>query len=549
MPNRVETPYGYECPYRGACPHLQGMSAEWMWLRHQEDVWKGHKLQLREQELVRQLQERDREIYQLRQENAKLQALHRAQFKPNASQDQESEPKPEGSSQKEKKRPGPPKGHPPWTRRKADHVDRTVEVPAPKQCPHCQCAELGPWPERCEHLQEDIVLRPQTWVVCFNHGQAWCPNCRRPVMQTGEGEMIGSSIGPVAKSAALYLRHGIGISCRHVQAIMEGLFGLPMTMSAVIGFERSAARRGQTLYEDLHQKIQASEVLHADETSWRVDGQTHWLWYAGHENLAYFHIDPHRSAQAAEALLGTPFKGILNTDDDAAYNGIEAAGRQSCLAHPLRLAREALQLSENLKDASAVDSPSRRFLEQIKEFLTQACEIGGRLRKADPTLDEPHRIKSKLQRRLKGLCKRSLAWEPAEQLRCRLWKQRDRLFTFVDHPQVQPTNNQAEQSLRASVILRKITFGNRSEQGARCHALFQSFFVTAHRQGRDGRSAIEQLLTQPAVVAQKAFYRDSKCQRHCSRKSPSRRKRIRRHTRRKKSKAREPPLQIFIPPK
>ena len=43
-------------------------------------------------------------------------------------------------------------------------------------------------------------------------------------------------------------------------------------------------------------------MVHADETSWRNDGLGHFVWFAGNENLAFFHLDRHRSAEVAQAL-------------------------------------------------------------------------------------------------------------------------------------------------------------------------------------------------------------------------------------------------------
>ena len=45
-------------------------------------------------------------------------------------------------------------------------------------------------------------------------------------------------------------------------------------------------------------------VLHADETYWRHDGQNYWNWYSGNDDLAFFHLDPQRSTEAAQSLLG-----------------------------------------------------------------------------------------------------------------------------------------------------------------------------------------------------------------------------------------------------
>ncbi len=91
-------------------------------------------------------------------------------------------------------------------RPKPDRIDRTVHVPAPTTCPHCQSHDLTPMEESAEHVQEDIVLQPRTLVTRYVHGQALCPRCHRPVVQAGEGELLNAPIGPVAKSVALYLR-------------------------------------------------------------------------------------------------------------------------------------------------------------------------------------------------------------------------------------------------------------------------------------------------------------------------------------------------------
>ena len=508
---KVQAPPGFDCPYRHACPHLDGLSAHWVWMSYQEHPEERDRLLAANDDLHAQLQTALQKIEQVEREKAQLQVelkqLHRKQFKGNRSKG-DGKLKDGAKSEDKKKKRGAPVGHPPWTRAIPKNIDRTVQVPAPRECPHCECRDLEPCPERTQHLQEDIVLCPKTQVTCFDHQQAWCPCCRRAVQQAAPGEMIGSYIGPVAKSTAAYLRHGIGLSYRNVQKIFTQLFGLSMVPASVVGFDRAATRRAEDLYADLHQKIQASAYLHADETSWRIDGKNAWLWYVGHELLAYFHIDFHRSGQAAQRVIGPSFDGVLNTDDYGAYNPISAQARQSCLAHPLRLARDELKALEDNPKATA-DVASRTFLEDVMTFLKECCEVGCRLRQKRQTRRQRQELKAKLTRRLNQLCRTSLSWPTAEGLRARLIKQKERLFTFVDHPQVQPTNNQAEQSLRRSVILRKLTFGNRSEAGAHSHSVLTSLLTTAVRQQRDPRRAFQELLTQPTAIAQRAFYRDA----------------------------------------
>jgi len=110
------------------------------------------------------LKARDDRVRLLERENAelkaKLQALHQRQFKPDKKNNvPDSEELP--SSPEEKKKRGAPLGHPGWVRPQPNRIDRRVEVPAPTVCPHCQSDDLTPMEESLEHLQEDIVLRPQ----------------------------------------------------------------------------------------------------------------------------------------------------------------------------------------------------------------------------------------------------------------------------------------------------------------------------------------------------------------------------------------------------
>ena len=66
-------------------------------------------------------------------------------------------------------------------------------------------------------------------------------------------------------------------------------------------------RRGLPLYADLLDKVRSLAVAHADETSWRHDGHSFWVWYAGNDDLALFRWDAHRSTEAAQELLGERF--------------------------------------------------------------------------------------------------------------------------------------------------------------------------------------------------------------------------------------------------
>lgn len=54
---------------------------------------------------------------------------------------------------------------------------------------------------------------------------------------------------------------------------------------------------------------------------------------------------------------------------------------------------------------------------------------------------------------------------------------------FVADPRVPPTNNLAERKLRPLVVLRKVTFGHRTEAGARRMAKIMTVQETAKAHG------------------------------------------------------------------
>jgi len=195
----------FVCRYRHGCPYLEGLPPHMVWHRYQAvtgtECHYEHILQEIHQELdqARRLAgEQEREIQQLK---AQLQALHRRQFK---GRHRSATPPPDMPAAPKKKR-GAPWGHPPWQRPPPRQIDRVVPVPAPRCCPHCQCAPLRPVEEVREHLQEDIVLEPRVVTTCFVHQQAHCPQCQREVLLPGPGELLGSYIGPAAKATATSL--------------------------------------------------------------------------------------------------------------------------------------------------------------------------------------------------------------------------------------------------------------------------------------------------------------------------------------------------------
>ena len=213
----------------------------------------------------------------------------------------------------------------------------------------------------------------------------------------------------------------------------------------------------------------------------------------------------------AQSLLGDHFGGVLHTDGYAAYNAVNAKERQSCLAHLIRKAKEIKQ-EIALKKPRFQDQAALGFLNRICQLFKKACEIGKKLDSDSRPSDRADALQARLYSALNTICSKKIDDQKAETFRKRLLdpnKEYHRLFTFLKYPAVQPTNNQAEQSLRNMVIFRKICFGTRSADGSYSHSVLPSLLLTARRQGQHPLSFFKTLFTTDTATAQAALYNDS----------------------------------------
>ncbi len=498
-----EAPWGFECPYKNACPHL-GMSTTWASCLlsdvNSDGFREGH-FSIEAEKEIKALDEENRALSaRVAELESRLKQQHRLRFKANRQ--------PPSQQPEAPRKRGAPVGHPPWQRKKPSRVDRSVPVPAPNICPHCQATDLSASDEIHVQVQEDIVLQPRTVVTEYVHQMAYCPGCRREVFQTAEGELRNCEIGPVTKAAAVYMRHEVKLSYRDVRKIFTGLFGMPFVPASAMAFSHRAAEQGAHLYEDLRDKIRAADIIHGDETHWRIDGKSAQLWYAGNDQVAFFHADPSRGSDVAVSIFGDAFGGNLVADSYAGYNAINPKGRQACLAHLIRKAKEIADRIE-LMPAKKQDQKAIHFCRSLQKFFGICCRIDQRRKRGDISFTAAKAYIPRLQRALATLCLRPLDDADAENLRQRITdpeRDGERLFTFLQVNGMPPTNNHAEQSLRLPVIFRKISFGSRSLTGAKATASNLSLLTTAKRQDHDPIDLFKTVLLQGSDTPLDSLY-------------------------------------------
>ena len=493
----------HRCPHVNHCPHLGGAGlGPLVQVANQND--ESHWALLRTLDAERERNARlSEENQQLRQELAhvklELKLERQNKFATN-QQTKTAEPtSPESAALTRKKR-GAPVGHPGWFRKTPARYDWLVDVRSPLRCQYCRGhVSVDETRAPSEHLQEDVV-DGRYRVVLYRHPAACCDDCGEWVQQPGEGELLGSRIGPCLRSKVLYLRHVIGISDRKIPQAIQELFGITFTPAALIGFEKALADLARPVVDDIAKKLASSDgAVHADETYSVLDGRRAYFWVHGTTRHVHFTFGTTRSGQVSRDVLGDDFTGTLVTDCYSGYIAHVAGAKQKCLVHLARTARDWQKLVP-------AGSPDFAFFDAVRQFVKRGCEFH-RLR-GHGILDSAQvaREKGWLRQELSRLEKRPVSGQKALTLQSRIVGYRDEWLVFVDDSRVPPTNNLAEQALRPLVVLRKITFGHRSLTGGERMAALMSVAETARRHGHRVSQIFLALMTHPPNKVLRQLY-------------------------------------------
>jgi len=389
----------------------------------------------------------------------------------------------------EPKKRGAPVGHVGWFRPTPTEYDWLVEVPAPSSCPHCE-GQVTANPSLVDHLQEDIIENAYR-VVCYRHEPGQCEDCGRWVQKAAKDEILGSRIGPYLRSRVVWLRNMIGISYRKIPQIIEEMHGITFTPAALIGFETALSEKSESIVDDIAKKLASSDgSVHADETYWTTDGIRSYFWVHCDQNYVHFQYDTSRAGQVSRDTLGDDFTGTLVTDCYSGYFASVAGAKQKCLAHIGRAARDWKKLTEE-------GSLDFAFFEAIQQFVKRCCRFHHRRARGDLSKKKQVAEKAWLRAELARLEACELSHEKAFRLQARLLRHLGEWLVFLDDRRVSPTNNLAERALRPLVVLRKITFGSRSDAGADRMAKIMTVGETARRHGHRASDIFFDLYMRP----------------------------------------------------
>ena len=278
--------------------------------------------------------------------------------------------------------------------------------------------------------------------------------------------------------------------------------GLPIAAGTLA----NSVPRFLPMFEPLHDAILAHQnratVRHGDETTWRVQALREqgrstraWLWTSVSADAVYFHIDPSRSAGAAEKLFAAAVPHtVLVCDRYSAYKKLArllggVVTLAWCWSHLRRdfincaaghtwLTDWCQEWIERIAAIYRLNEARLAHYNHSLEIDRQTAEFEAAQAELKEVVD---RLFAHAERELAEL---SDGAHEAKPLRS-LVNHREGLCVFLDKPQVPLDNNQAERALRAPVIGRQLSFGSDSEDGALLTARMYAVVGTLKMNGID----------------------------------------------------------------
>ena len=261
------------------------------------------------------------------------------------------------------------------------------------------------------------------------------------------------------------------------------------------------------------EELLKQSVIHADETVLQVNREPGrkateesriWAYASSkrsEKQIRYFRYESSRKGACAEEVL-KGFGGVLVADGYSGYNVVSEVTRAGCWAHARRKWLEAMPkeaTKENALAAKGLDYCSKLFeLEREFENLTDSERRQQRQERSKPIVEEYYAWIETL-------------FKPGGKLKDAITyavRQREYLCAFLEHGEIEISNNQVENAIRPIVVGRKNWLFSDTPDGAAASASVYTVIETAKANGLNPEKYIGHLLT----VLPERFAQDPKAQ-------------------------------------
>jgi transposase len=383
------------------------------------------------------------------------------------------------SKQRFKKQPPEPSGK---LGAKTGHKKWERETPKPTKtinhtqthCPNCE-HELGQPTKIIRKIVEDIP-EPQPVIITehlISHYK--CKHCGKIIIP--KVKLPRGSFGYNVQTEIALLNVDARLPLRKIKSILQRKHNLTITDAHIYKMLKNTSNKLSNEYEKDIQLIRASPFVHADETGMRVNGQNYWLWVFTNNKTTIFTITKTRSKKTINKILGENYSGTIICDGWSAYSKY-TTNTQRCWAHILREAKYLTQKHS-----------------LFKTFYERLCEIFSQIKKLLQQPIQKRKTKhEKLYKQLQEILDCMQSHKEYKQLATKIRNGGKNWFTCLLYPNIEPTNNLAEQTIREPIVRRKIFGCLRNQKGTQTFSILTSLITSWKQQELNPFTQIKQNL-------------------------------------------------------
>lgn len=386
---------------------------------------------------------------------------------------------------------GAPKGHDGHTLEMIDEPDE-IEWHQVQSCSHC-AASLEDFPSD-GYSRRQVFDLPIPRIVVTEHRveKKCCPYCATP-QQASFPENVKAPVqyGDGWASYCAYLHTYQLLPLERISQLFQDMTGYRPSEATLLNHLNDFHEKLEPFEKQIHQEILKSDVLHADETSMRIENQTQWLHTVSSSDWTLYHVHEKRGKEAINEHEILPnYKGILVHDCYASYFIADYSFKHAlCGAHLLRECQGIIDydghqwatdmqklLQETwteTKKAREADIPVET--EKIAEWEKRYDDI---LNSGEKEWFIPPDPNDPIKR---GRKKKSKAGNLGERFRLH----KTAVLRFIRDARVPFDNNLAERDIRMMKVKQKISGNFRTAEGAEKFARIRGFVSTLRKQNRE----------------------------------------------------------------
>ena len=364
---------------------------------------------------------------------------------------------------------GQKEGHEGISREIPEKIDEVKKIDI-KKCPDCT-GKLSKIQEKRERVITDTEIKTTT--IKYLILRRYCKKCKKIVEPEIKDALPNSRFSLRIMLLILILKLDCRIPSNKITSILSSVFGIKISDGEIYNILRQLSEAFGDYYYELEKRIKIALTKNIDETSWRINGKNNWLWIFINKEVALYVVNRKRSSKIPIKILGNQEGKTAITDRHSAYNQlVEETGiaQQICWAH---LIRNSKDLAEHYKEARYIHKRLKFIYKKAKEGIAKEKLVYW----IELIASREYRS-NEVFKFVKSICR----------------NHKEDLFRFVDNPEIDSTNNRAERGLRHAVVIRKISGGSRSKNGAVITSRLLSVLQTAKLQNNNYVGFMQDLL-------------------------------------------------------